>query len=76
VKLLAESIAWICDAWHSYLSPAMPRLCRFEPSCSKYAAEALRRHGLIKGLGLSLGRFLRCHPFGSHGFDPVPKRNP
>ena len=48
--------------------------CRFQPTCSNYALEALRTHGAIRGCWLSLRRILRCHPFGGHGFDPVPPR--
>jgi len=50
--------------------------CRFTPSCSHYAAESLRRFGLIRGGGLALRRLLRCHPFGAHGMDPVPDLEP
>ncbi len=46
--------------------------CRFTPTCSSYALEALQKHGLIKGLILSTYRILRCNPFGGHGYDPVP----
>lgn len=46
--------------------------CRFYPSCSAYAMEAVRQHGVIRGLWLSTKRILRCHPWGGHGFDPVP----
>jgi putative membrane protein insertion efficiency factor len=46
--------------------------CRFVPSCSAYAAEAVDRHGAIRGTALAARRLLRCHPFGSHGLDPVP----
>ncbi|MBN2378008.1 MAG: membrane protein insertion efficiency factor YidD [Sedimentisphaerales bacterium] len=54
------------------ISPWLGLNCRFEPSCSSYALEALRRHGLIKGLYLALRRLLRCHPFSRGGHDPVP----
>lgn len=47
--------------------------CRFHPSCSNYAIEALRVHGALRGSWLTLRRILRCHPFGGHGFDPVPE---
>lgn len=55
------------------LSPLLPRSCRFLPSCSEYAAEALHRHGLVFGCWLALRRLLRCHPWGGHGYDPVPE---
>jgi len=54
------------------LSPLLPRACRFAPSCSDYAAEAILLHGLWRGSRLALLRILRCHPWGGHGFDPVP----
>ena len=54
------------------LSPLMGGACRFEPSCSNYMIEALQVHGAVKGALLGLWRILRCHPFGRHGYDPVP----
>jgi putative membrane protein insertion efficiency factor len=54
------------------IGPALPRSCRFEPSCSTYALEALRRHGPLRGLLLTIWRLLRCHPFCKGGHDPVP----
>jgi len=46
--------------------------CRYQPTCSAYALEALERHGAVRGSWLALTRILRCHPWGGHGFDPVP----
>jgi putative membrane protein insertion efficiency factor len=59
-------------AYRRYLSPALPARCRFYPSCSAYAQEALVRHGALRGLGLAIRRVLRCHPFHPGGYDPVP----
>ena len=55
-----------------WVAPAFPPACRFFPSCSSYAAEALERHGLAQGLQLTLRRLLRCHPYHPGGMDPVP----
>ena len=55
------------------ISPLMARHCRFYPSCSSYAQEALERHGFLKGGKLTLLRLLRCHPWHPGGFDPVPE---
>ena len=54
------------------LSPLLPRACRFAPSCSEYAAEAILTHGPLRGVRLGLRRLGRCHPWGGHGYDPVP----
>jgi len=54
------------------ISPLTPASCRYIPTCSQYALEALRKYGVFKGGWLALKRILRCHPWGSHGYDPVP----
>ena len=62
--------------YRRFLSPLFPPVCRFEPTCSEYALDALRIHGPFKGLALTAKRLSRCHPItwlgGSQGFDPVP----
>jgi uncharacterized protein len=69
-------------AYRFFVSPLMPASCRFTPSCSTYALNALDQHGPVKGLWLTARRLARCHPIswlgGSSGFDPVPhsKRHP
>lgn len=56
-----------------YVSPQLPVACRFTPTCSEYAAEAVTRHGALCGALLALWRLLRCHPLGGRGLDPVPE---
>jgi len=59
-------------AYRRWISPALPARCRFYPSCSAYALEALTVHGAVRGTGLTIWRLLRCHPFHPGGHDPVP----
>jgi len=54
------------------ISPYLPPVCRYTPTCSAYSIEALRKHGPLKGLWLSLKRIVSCNPWGGHGYDPVP----
>ena len=54
------------------ISPMLPPRCRYTPTCSQYAVEALQKHGAYKGSMLTLRRVCRCHPFGGSGYDPVP----
>ncbi|HUO91248.1 MAG TPA: membrane protein insertion efficiency factor YidD [Rhizomicrobium sp.] len=64
--------------YRQFISPLFPPACRFQPTCSRYAIEAIETHGPIRGLGLALRRLSKCHPItwlgGSSGFDPVPPR--
>lgn len=59
-------------AYQCVVSPLLGRHCRFEPSCSQYAIDALRIHGPIRGSGYAVWRILRCQPFSAGGYDPVP----
>ncbi|MDD6787626.1 MAG: membrane protein insertion efficiency factor YidD [Bacteroidales bacterium] len=54
------------------ISPLFPPACRFTPTCSQYAIEAIDKHGPVKGLWLAIKRISRCHPWGGSGYDPVP----
>ena len=56
------------------ISPLIPSRCRYTPTCSEYALEALQQHGPVRGLWLSIKRIGRCHPWGGHGYDPVPNK--
>jgi hypothetical protein len=59
-------------AYQLLLSPVMPPRCIHQPTCSRYALEAIERHGVIRGVLLSIRRLLHCHPFSRGGYDPVP----
>lgn len=54
------------------IGPALPPVCRYQPTCSRYAYAAIERHGVLAGSWLALRRLLRCHPFGGSGYDPAP----
>lgn len=58
--------------YQKFLSPLKPPTCRFTPTCSQYAIEAIRKHGPFKGFALAVWRILRCNPWGGSGYDPVP----
>lgn len=70
--LPARALLLLVEAYRVTLSPLLGGHCRFTPSCSAYAEEAFRRHGAGRGMALALARVLRCHPFRSGGYDPVP----
>lgn len=69
---MARLFLLLIDAYRVTLSPLVGGYCRFVPSCSAYAEEAIRRHGAWRGARLAAARLLRCHPFRPGGFDPVP----
>lgn len=73
-SLIARLLIAPIRFYQRYISPLTPPACRFTPTCSQYAIEALRTHGPIKGLILATWRILRCNPWGGHGYDPVPPK--
>ena len=68
----ARAAAAALRIYKAAVSPLLPRACRYEPTCSLYAREAIERYGLARGIALALARLVRCHPFRPGGFDPVP----
>jgi putative membrane protein insertion efficiency factor len=67
-------LLFLIAAYGRWLSPALPRRCKYEPTCSAYAREAISRYGALRGSLLAGWRILRCNPFSHGGFDPVPLR--
>jgi uncharacterized protein len=63
---------WALTQYKRWISPLLPPACRYVPSCSEYAAEAVARHGLLRGGTLAAWRLVRCNPFARGGYDPVP----
>ncbi len=76
VRQLLRAIGWVLILpirfYQKFISPLKPPTCRFTPTCSQYAIQAIRKHGPFKGLALALWRILRCNPWGGSGYDPVP----
>ena len=70
--MIARFFILIAKGWQKGPSAVLPPTCRYTPSCSAYAIEALSRYGAAKGGWLAARRILRCHPFGGYGYDPVP----
>jgi putative membrane protein insertion efficiency factor len=65
-------LVFLITLYQKLLSPWLPPSCRYTPTCSQYAREALLKHGLFRGLLLAVKRLARCHPFHAGGYDPVP----
>jgi uncharacterized protein len=70
--MLQRGLTGAIQFYRRAISPLKPPVCRFEPTCSAYALEAVERHGPARGSWLALRRILRCHPFCKGGYDPVP----
>lgn len=73
-SLPARFILRLISFYQKEISPQKPACCRFTPSCSAYAKEAITMHGAVRGSALALWRILRCNPFGKSGYDPVPEK--
>ena len=73
-RLLSKMLIMPIRFYQIAISPLFPPACRYTPTCSQYAIEALRLHGPFKGLWLALKRIGRCHPWGGSGYDPVPPK--
>jgi len=72
--LVVRGLVWLLRIYQVHVSPAFPPTCRFYPSCSAYAVEALTVHGALRGTWLTIRRLLRCGPWHPGGLDPVPPR--
>lgn len=79
-RLVTFALSAPIHFYRRFISPLSPPSCRFQPTCSAYALEALQTHGPVRGIALAIRRIARCHPItwlgGSSGFDPVPKHHP
>jgi putative membrane protein insertion efficiency factor len=76
IKTLFYPLVWVLKLlvkiYQIAISPILPQGCRYTPTCSNYMIQVLEKHGLFKGLWLGIKRILSCHPWGGHGYDPVP----
>ena len=71
-KLIAKGMLLLIKFYQQCISPFTPAACRYTPTCSQYAIEAIQKYGPFKGGWLALNRILRCNPWGGSGYDPVP----
>ncbi len=72
LKIGSYPFIFLIKVYQRIISPLLGPKCRFTPTCSNYAVEAFSKYGLFKGFWLSVKRISRCHPWGGHGYDPVP----
>jgi putative membrane protein insertion efficiency factor len=70
-RLLREVVLAPIAIYQRLISPALPRRCKYEPTCSRYAVQAVREYGILRGLALAVWRLLRCNPWSHGGYDPV-----
>jgi putative membrane protein insertion efficiency factor len=71
-RIVALPFIALIRFYQKCISPLTPPACRYTPTCSQYAIEAIRKHGVVKGCWLAAKRIARCHPWGGSGYDPVP----
>lgn len=71
-KIIIAPFLFLIKVYQNLISPFTPATCRYQPTCSSYTKEALQKHGLLKGLKLSIKRIFSCNPWGGSGYDPVP----
>ena len=71
-KIILFPFLLLIRLYQLVISPLFPAACRFQPTCSHYATQALQKHGLLKGGYLAIKRIISCHPWGKSGYDPVP----
>ena len=74
-KILRKIFIFPVRFYQWTISPLLPDSCRYQPTCSHYMIEAIEEWGVLKGVWLGLKRISRCHPWGGHGYDPVPKKS-
>ena len=72
--MIKKTMIALIRFYQKIISPMLPNVCRYKPSCSEYFIEALQIHGIFKGSYLGIKRILRCHPWGGSGYDPVPQK--
>ena len=74
-RWLSNILTALVQFYKKYISPLTPASCRYQPTCSSYMLEAIEIHGPVKGFWLGIKRIGRCHPWGSSGYDPVPRKS-
>jgi uncharacterized protein len=74
-KILIFPFIFLVKVYQTLISPLTPATCRFQPTCSHYTVEALKKHGLFYGGRLAIKRIFSCHPWGRSGYDPVPEKD-
>ena len=73
-KIISNHIIMIIKFYQFFISPILGQNCRYLPTCSEYSIQSIKKFGIFKGIFLSLRRISKCHPWGNHGFDPVPNK--